>query len=239
MVEQERHNRRDNDRITKYFGKVDGFHCPPDYLRMVECAHNKVNVIVDYCFAPYTGQSSTWNTGVSCVWDSGTKDCTTYVSGKPKYHGEAEYLSALYRRSNITNGRVPAPASSVEDSIMWLSTRHRLYDRFASAMDIDAWSTTSSGPIIWDYKFFCGSWSSNEEKVINLLSRTYPIFKVKYSLKEGEWYGRDVGDWAEITPVGPDSYELAEQVGLPIGQQLSIDDACMYMSLIVRQYEAI
>ena len=238
-MEAERHNRRDNARISRYFGKVDGFHCPPDYLRMVECAHNRVNVIVDYCFAPSVGQSTTWNTGVSCVWDAGSKDCTTYVSGSPKYYGETAYLDALYRRSSINNGRVPAPAESVEESIMWLSQRHRLYDNFASAMDVDAWSTTSSGPIIWDFKFFCGNWSNNEEKVINLLSRTYPIFKIKYSLKEGEWFGRDVEDWAEIVPIGPDSHELAEQIGLPVGEQLSIEDTCMYMSLIVRQHEAI
>ena len=246
MVEQERHNRRDNDRITKYFGKVDGFHCPPDYLRMVECAHNKVNVIVDYCFAPYTGQSSTWNTGqsstwntgVSCVWDSGTKDCTTYVSGKPKYLGEDAYLDALYRCSGITNGRKPAPAAEVVNgSIIWLSARHRLCDRFASAMDIDAWSTTSSGPINWDFKFFCGSWSTTEERVLNILGQHYPIFKVKYSLKEGEWYARDVGDWAEIIPCCEMAEEIADIIGLP-GAQLSIEDATVYMSLIVRQYEA-
>ena len=232
----ERHTRRDNDRITAYFGRVDGFRCPSSSLLMVECAHNKINAIVNYSFAPH--EPCQWDTNADVVWDAVDKTCTTYVKGEAKYLGEDAYLDALYRCSGITNGRKPAPAAEVVNgSIIWLSARHRLYDRFATAMDIDAWSTTSSGPIIWDFKFFCGSWSTTEERVLNILGQHYPIFKVKYSLKEGEWYARDVGDWAEIIPCCEMAEEIADIIGLP-GAQLSIEDATVWMSLIARRHEA-
>lgn len=233
-MEAERHNRRDNSRINTYFGKVDGFCVPDKSLLMVECAHNKINAFVNYSFAPY--KPCQWNTSADVVWDARDKTCTTYVGGSAKYYCEDAYLDALYKRSSIHNGRKPASPESVEESIMWLSNRHRLYDRYASAMDIDAWSTTTSGPVIWDFKFFLGNWSDNETRVINILKKDYPLFKVKYSLKEGEWFGRDVSDWAEIIPVGDIAEELSELVGLP-GGQLTIEDACIFMSLIVRQHE--
>jgi len=224
-------NRRDHGTIIREFGNVEGFHCPTDYVRMIECANQRINVIIDYRFNEYQVDHN-WPVEVSVVW-SEPATCTTYVSGTPKYHSEPEFLHALYKRSGITNGKIPPKLKEIERNQMWLSDRHREYDDFASCMDVDAWSVIVPGQVIvWDMKHANGSWNGPEERCIRqLASKGIPVIKVQYCVEKEQWIKRYDKDFVRLSPGNSLAYDLISDEYVSV--DLDFQDARRIMSDIV------
>lgn len=237
---KENWHKRDHDSIIREFGGVTGFVCPTDYVRMVECANRRINVIVDYMYDSYRPEP-TWPVDVAVVW-SQPNVCTTYVSGKAKYHGEQEYLAALYRKSGIKNGKVPLPVEQIGNTQMWLSDNHRRYDDWASCMDIDAWSVSPAGQrVVWDMKHANGKWSNVEDRcIMHLGMMGIPVVKVQYCIAAEQWIHKYNKDFVRIWPANTPAMDLFEEeyqpsdIDFPLAVAtmngvVSVLDACALM----------
>jgi len=148
----ERWNRRDEEVLDDLFEGVDCWYRPKEELRFIEYTNSKPTAIVDYCIGNSPEQSA-WPAHATVVWERSACDCKTIVSGQIKYQTEAEYLGALYQRAGIVDGHIPPKPLSVGSDTSWLSERHRQYDRKACAFDVDAWSCTGSGLVVWELKY--------------------------------------------------------------------------------------
>lgn len=239
---KQNHEYRDEEFLNEKFGSVIGWRCPTDMVRFIEAANcwkSTKLYILDHMVGDEPRYVSSWRADAVVTWSPDAQDASTYVSGVPVWETEADLVQAIYGGSGMVSGDVPEKPTSITDSIQYIRDRKRNHwDHKAYCIDVDAWSETSTGPIIWDMKYIVSpGYSATADRILEMLGeqRCIPAYKVWYSKAAGSFGGvtSNKGDFVNICYGNSESkIYLAEEL-----HDLTYAEAVEMMNRIVEKYQ--
>ena len=240
-TKKQNHEYRDEEFLNQKFGGVTGWCLPTDVVRFVEAANcwksNKI-YILDHMVGAEPRYVSSWRADAVVTWSPEAKEALTHCSDFVVWETEAELVQAIYSGSGM-NGDVPTKPTSITKSIQYIRDRKREHwDQKAYCIDVDAWSETSAGPIIWDMKYIVSPGNSaTADRILEMMGeqRFIPAFKVWYSKASGSFGTEETnkGDFVHILWGNSESklYLEEEQTDLTYEQAVNV------MNGIVEKYE--